>query len=51
MYKNFPILLSRNSDLTKLIIKNFHEKFRHSGIYYVTKEISKLFWVPRIFQL
>ena len=51
MYKNFPILLSRNSDLTKLIIKDFHEKFRHSGIYYVTKEIRKLFWVPRIFSI
>ena len=51
MYKNFPILLSKKSRLTELIVWEFHEKFKHSGIYHIIKELRKLFWIPHIFSV
>ena len=43
---NFPILLSKHSDLTKLIIYDAHVKLCHSGVYSVLKELRKHFFIP-----
>ena len=47
--QNFPILLSSNSDLTKLIILDTHSKLSHSGIYSVLGELRKKFYIPKHF--
>ncbi|XP_064090003.1 uncharacterized protein LOC135204009 [Macrobrachium nipponense] len=45
----FPILLSKDSRLTKLIIENYHERFAHAGCYSLLSEIRKTFWIPWYF--
>ncbi|XP_068232415.1 uncharacterized protein [Palaemon carinicauda] len=42
----FPILLAKNSKLTEEIIRNFHVKLAHSGIYATLSEARKQFWIP-----
>ena len=46
---NFPILLSRTSFLTNLIIRDIHENMSHSGCYTVLCELKKLYYIPKIF--
>ena len=45
----FPILLDKNSELTKLIIKNIHLKNFHVGKYHVLKELRQNFYIPKMF--
>ncbi|XP_068204846.1 uncharacterized protein [Palaemon carinicauda] len=45
----FPILLSKDSTLTKLIIRDYHERFAHEGVYSVLSEMRKMFWVSKSF--
>ena len=47
--KEFPILLHRDSVLTKLIIVDAHEKLAHSGCYSVLSELRKHFHIPKHF--
>ena len=45
----FPILLSQNSILTDLIIKDYHEKYFHAGCYSLLVQLRKSFWIPHYF--
>lgn len=45
----FPILLSPDSLLTKLVILDAHEKLSHSGCYAVLSTLRKQFFVPKFF--
>ncbi|XP_068200128.1 uncharacterized protein [Palaemon carinicauda] len=47
--KKFPILLSRDSHLTKLIILYIHHKLAHSGCYAVLAELRRHYFIPRNF--
>ena len=45
----FPILLSRDSHLTGMIILDTHERLAHSGCYSVLAELRKCFFVSKPF--
>lgn len=45
----FPLLLSKESKLTSLIVLDMHDKLCHSGCYAVLRELRKRFWVPSFF--
>ena len=45
----FPVLLDKNSFLTTLIVRDFHEKTSHGGIYSVLSEFRKLFYLQHCF--
>lgn len=45
----FPILLSKDSSLTRLIILDYHERFSHAGCYSLLSELRKTFWIPKYF--
>ena len=47
----FPILLSKDSDLVPLLIRDIHLKTSHGGVYSVLTEMRKQFWVPKLFSL
>ena len=44
-----PILLSKDSYLTILIIRDKHESLSHSGIYSTLKEMRKCFFIAHYF--
>ena len=44
-----PILLSKDSHLTELIIRDKHESLSHSGIYSTLKEMRKSFFIAHYF--
>ena len=46
-----PILLSKNSLLTVLIIRKFHDKLFHSGIYAILSEFRQEFYVSSCFSV
>ena len=46
-----PILLPKFGELTKLIIKEAHERLGHSGIYAVLKELRSQFWIIHFFSV
>ena len=46
-----PILLSRHSCLTKLIISDLHLNMNHSGKYAVLAQLRMQFYVPRSFSV
>ena len=48
---DFPILLSKNSRLSELIIRDLHQKLLHAGKYAVLSEIRKHFWIPNVFSV
>ena len=48
---NFPILLPKCSELTKLIVSDAHSKLSHAGLYSVLSELRKQFWIPSIFSV
>ena len=50
-YGGFPILMSKNSYLTKLLILEAHGNSKHSGIYSVLTELRPKFWIPSCFSL
>jgi hypothetical protein len=45
-----PILLPKNTELTRLIIQHFHERTLHSGVSYTISSIRQRFWIPSIRQ-
>ena len=47
----FPLLISKDSLLTKYIVLDYHERFSHAGCYRLLAEVRKIFWIPRFFQL
>ena len=49
--ENFPLLLSKNSHLSKLIILDLHEKVMHGGCYSVLSALRDKFWIPQCFSL
>ena len=44
-----PFLLSKSSILSKLIIRDYHERLSHGGIYQILGELRKSFYVPSCF--
>ena len=50
-YMNNPILLPKESLLTKSLIRNIHENAGHGGIYRVLKDIRDSFWINHCFSL
>ena len=49
LLNNFPILLAQNSNLTKLIINDVHQRMSHAGLYSVLKELRKEFYIAKSF--
>ena len=45
----FPILLSKSSELTKIIILDIHRQLAHSGCYAILSELRKHFFIPQQF--
>lgn len=45
----FPILLSKESRLTKLIIVELHERLNHGGCYVVMSELRKRYYLTHCF--
>ncbi|XP_045033907.1 uncharacterized protein LOC116928660 [Daphnia magna] len=43
-----PVLLPKNTDLTRLIIRYYHERSLHSGISIAICHIRRRFWIPSI---
>ena len=48
-HDEFPILLSRDSALTRLIVLDAHLKLSHSGCYAVLSKIRHTFYIPKHF--
>ena len=48
---NYPILLSKTSYLTKLIVLHVHHSLNHSGKYSVLSHLKKEFYVPSAFSV
>ena len=46
-----PILLSKSSLLTTLIVRKYHEKLSHAGIYNVLTQLRKKFYIPCCFSV
>ncbi|XP_064093033.1 uncharacterized protein LOC135205806 [Macrobrachium nipponense] len=44
--QGFPILLSKNSALTNIIVNDIHVQLAHSGCYAVLSELRKSFYIP-----
>ncbi|XP_068225135.1 uncharacterized protein [Palaemon carinicauda] len=47
--QTYPILLSRESTLTKLIILDEHLLLKHAGCYAILTELRRKFWIPKFF--
>ena len=47
----FPILLSKHSILTKLIIAEVHKKRGHARCYSLLSELRKTFWITHSFSV
>ena len=45
----FPVLLSRESALTKLLIEDCHKNLAHAGPYTIIAEMRKLYYIPKYF--
>ena len=45
----FPILLAKESPLTKLIVQTKHEQLSHAGKYALLHELRKEYYVPQYF--
>ena len=48
---SFPLLLAKDSILTKLIVLQYHVQLSHAGCYSVLSEIRKTMWIPHIFSV
>lgn len=46
---NLPILLSKNSYLAQLVVREIHIKIAHAGYYSVLTELRNKFWIPCAF--
>ena len=49
--KYCSVLLPKNNLKTKVIVKHFHEKQSHAGIYTGLNEIRKKFYIPSIYSV
>ena len=49
--RNNPILLSKNSQLTRLIILSMHCKLSHIGRYTLLSELRKVYYVPSFYSV
>ena len=49
--KYCPILLPKNTVLTKLIVSEYHHSLSHGGIYNVLTELRKKYWLPCSFSV
>ena len=47
--REFPILLSNTSSLTKLLIVDLHNKLSHASKFTLLNELKKKFWLPKCF--
>ena len=47
----FPVVLSKNSLLSKAIISDYHEIFLHAGCYRILTELRRAFWIPHFFSV
>lgn len=47
----FPILLSKTSVFTSLMVQSCHEKISHSGVYSVLNDVRKKYWIPHCFSV
>ncbi|XP_068245414.1 uncharacterized protein [Palaemon carinicauda] len=47
----YPILLSKHSELVRLIILSLHCALSHSGCYVILTELRKQYWVPHYFSV
>ena len=45
----FPILLPRAGELVNLIVKDYHERMMHAGVYSILAQIKKQFYVAKFF--
>ena len=45
----FPILLHRDSQLSRKLVVHYHEKLNHVGIYQLLNELRVKFWIPKVF--
>ena len=41
----FPIILPKNSKLTRLIVQHFHEKFDHAPTNFILSQLSTKYWL------
>ena len=41
----FPIILPKNSDVTNLIVKHFHELYDHRGTNFILTKLSTKYWI------
>ena len=48
---SFPVLLPKQSLLTKLIIEEAHSKFSHCGVYQLLAHLRKKFWIVHFFSV
>lgn len=46
-----PILLSKDSELTKLIVRDAHHELAHAGCYHILTHLRKRFYVEHFFSL
>ena len=49
--EKFPILLSKDSYITELIVSEYHKQVFHGGIYNVLAEFRKSYYVPHCFSV
>lgn len=47
--KHHLILLPSDSHLSKILVRDLHEKFMHAGVYVVLRELRKNYWILRGF--
>ena len=41
----FPIILPKNSDVTSLIVKHFHDMYDHKGTNFILSKLSAKYWI------
>lgn len=51
MEYSFPIILSKDSIITKLIILDYHDRYAHAGCYSLLSELRKMFYVSKYFSV
>ena len=49
IFKYCPILLSKSSYFSKMLILDYHHTLLHGGIYCILTEIRKYYWLPSCF--
>ncbi|XP_043226266.1 uncharacterized protein LOC122383664 [Amphibalanus amphitrite] len=42
-----PVILSRSSEVTRLVVTHFHSQLLHAGAEHVINEARQLYWIPR----